>query len=142
MGLKPEGYIFELATAVLTDKSVDDPERYTNWGKPQFSFTEPCVPEGSIRNLRAVYSAEATEIKFVVDGKAALNEIGKVAAKLQEGVDTIRREVLEEVIVDLEARRKGGFWANGDANGNHIRDQSFIRAICAVRELKGKRHNV
>lgn len=82
--------------------------------------------------------AKPTELKFVVDGQQALKEIAKVASKLQEGVDVIRREVLEEVIQDLDAKRKGGFWANGDARGNHVRDQSFIRAIGAVKELKAK----
>jgi hypothetical protein len=48
------GYVFELAGAKFLDTGG-----WTNWGPPQFSFTKPSVPEGSIRNLRPLYASPA-----------------------------------------------------------------------------------
>ena len=50
MKLVPEGWLFQLARAGWSK------DTYTNWGFDQFSFSEPRVPEGSIRYLRKVYS--------------------------------------------------------------------------------------
>lgn len=131
---KPEGYIFELSTAVLTDKALDDPERYTNWGKPQFSFTQPCVPEGSIRNLRAVYSVVETTVK--VDASAALEAVGATAAQLAK-IATERNAVIDECISAMDKHRKEGKWDNqAEGRGNYIRDQSLLRVPSVLNALK------
>lgn len=51
--MKPVAWVFELAKSI-------DPEtgEYCNFGKPQLSFTEPYVPEGSIRNKRPLFAAD------------------------------------------------------------------------------------
>jgi hypothetical protein len=51
--VKPIGYVFELARSV--EHIIGEPKRWCNWGKPQFSFDAPNVPDGSIRNLCPVY---------------------------------------------------------------------------------------
>jgi len=47
--LKLEGYLFQLAMSGWEGN-------YSNWSQDRFSFSEPHVPKGAIRNLRAVYS--------------------------------------------------------------------------------------
>lgn len=57
-------WVFELARA----KNLETGE-YTDWGKPQLSFSEPCVPDGSIRNLRALtYSDLPAATAEIVQG--------------------------------------------------------------------------
>jgi hypothetical protein len=48
----PVGYVFELAR-VWVGKTGE----YRDWGKPQFSFTAPHAADGSIRNVRPLYTA-------------------------------------------------------------------------------------
>ena len=48
---EPVAYVFELARAINTTT-----REYCDWGKPQLSFSKPCVPPGSIRNLTALYA--------------------------------------------------------------------------------------
>jgi hypothetical protein len=48
---EPVAWVFELAKYYNKDT-----REYSVWGEPQLSFTKPCVPEGSIRNLRALYT--------------------------------------------------------------------------------------
>lgn len=77
---KPEGYLFELAKA----KRVDTGE-YCNWGKPQFSFEEPHVPEGSIRNFRPVYSAHVSPGEVVKVKPITLKVIRSYFAAIDAG---------------------------------------------------------
>lgn len=46
---QPVAWSFELAT--VRDRETGE---YSSWGEPRLSFTKPCVPEGSIRNLTAL----------------------------------------------------------------------------------------
>jgi hypothetical protein len=48
--VEPVAWVFELAGWIVDGK-------YARWGKPQLSFDEPCVPEGSVRNLRPLYAS-------------------------------------------------------------------------------------
>lgn len=48
----PVAWVFELATCIREDGT------YSGWDEsPRLSMTKPCVPEGSIRNLRPLYVA-------------------------------------------------------------------------------------
>lgn len=44
---QPTAWVFELAQAFNSETG-----KYSDWGEPRLSFVKPCVPEGSIRNLR------------------------------------------------------------------------------------------
>jgi hypothetical protein len=48
---EPVAWVYELARARHPETG-----EYTNWGPPQVTLYEPCVPEGSIRNLRPLYA--------------------------------------------------------------------------------------
>jgi hypothetical protein len=52
LGAEPVAWTFELARSIIPAT-----KEYTNWGSAQLSFTEPNVPEGSVRNLRPLYAA-------------------------------------------------------------------------------------
>lgn len=48
---EPVGLVFELAKARNRETG-----EYCDWGRLQFSFVAPSVPEGAIRNFEAVYA--------------------------------------------------------------------------------------
>jgi hypothetical protein len=100
-----------------------------------------CADTGDklVAELMRRFNEQGLRLTVKVDASAALEEIGVTAAHLAK-LATERNAILDEVADELEGRRKGGFWAIGDAHGNHVRDQSFFRAICAVKELKAKEH--
>lgn len=61
--LNQVGWLFELATSISPKFGYDD------FAPEQFSFDKPDVPDGSIRNLRAVYASTTStrEIRAMVD---------------------------------------------------------------------------
>ncbi len=51
MNNKVVAWYYELADSVI--HHIGGSKEYVNWN-PHISFIEPCVPEGSIRNLKAL----------------------------------------------------------------------------------------
>jgi hypothetical protein len=67
--VKPVAWRFELARSRVW---VDGrPAEWTDWSRPKVSLVEPCVPEGSIRNLTPLYEQPNTPTEDVVE-KVAL----------------------------------------------------------------------
>jgi hypothetical protein len=48
----------------------------------------------------------------------------------------VRAEVVAEIVAKLDTERKLGYWADGDTKGNHIRDQTYLRAIATVKRAE------
>jgi hypothetical protein len=72
----PVGYVFELAR-VWVGKTGE----YRDWGKPQFSFTAPHAADGSIRNVRPLYTAppkapDAGLVEALEEREASLKALG------------------------------------------------------------------
>lgn len=120
--ISPTAYSFELARSKWRD---DDPEHkgaWDNWGPPQLSFTEPHVPDGSVRNLKPLYELPAKPSGYQVrsvsakpgDGwdifsdipSWALNEVDKFSNPLWDirpvyafhGVDVEENEIAPEAV--------------------------------------------
>ncbi len=55
MDVKPAAYSYSLARARFLDGSG-----YCEWGPPQIGFTEPCVPEGSMRGLTRLWALDGS----------------------------------------------------------------------------------
>jgi hypothetical protein len=119
---EPVGYIFELAKAKRTDNG-----EYCDWGEPRFSFTAPCVPEGSIRNLRPVFDRPAST--------ALVERLTKERDALLSGLNAIincksplTRNQMREAAADIL-----------DATGNkpkYAPDQSpFVQRADALKAL-------
>jgi hypothetical protein len=63
--VKPVAWRFELARSRVW---VDGrPAEWTDWSRPKVSLVEPCVPEGSIRNLTPLYEQPNTPTEDVVE---------------------------------------------------------------------------
>ena len=65
-----EGYLYEAARAY--DRTTGE---YSSWSETTFSPQRPNMPEGSVRNLRAVYSCEEPTEPMVTLPAAAAREL-------------------------------------------------------------------
>lgn len=120
---EPIAWMFELAAAIKCDGYSHS---YCDWGPPQLSFTKPCVPEESIRNLVPLFapacSSPAAEIR-----EAAARYLDDRAASCWGAADSMdaepcrdRRDLDDKGRMARNLRRRGDEYAL---------DASAIRAL-------------
>jgi hypothetical protein len=94
--VKPVAWRFELARSRVW---VDGrPAEWTDWSRPKVSLVEPCVPEGSIRNLTPLYEQPNTPTEDVE--RVASQVVERTVARLRELHDYAGRPSWEKVIAE------------------------------------------